>query len=98
MSRQRAGKPENRDSIYGTGNRFVCSISVRIIAGAHPASYVMLNAGYLFGVKWPWREIDHSPTSTAEVKISGTIPPIHIRLHGVHKYNFTQYFLIVRHL
>jgi hypothetical protein len=51
MSRQRAGKPGNRDLIYETGNRFVYSISVRIIAGAHPDSYVMVNVGYLFGGK-----------------------------------------------
>jgi hypothetical protein len=47
----RAGNPENRDSIYETGNRFVCSLSVRIISGAHPDFYVMVNVGYLFGGK-----------------------------------------------
>jgi len=58
LSRQRAGKPGNRDSIYITGNRFISSLGVQIIAGAHPASYVMVNVGYLFGVKaagaWNW--------------------------------------------
>jgi len=49
LSRQRAGKPGNRESIYRRGNRFISSLSVQIIAGANPASYVMFNVGYLFG-------------------------------------------------
>jgi hypothetical protein len=51
LSRQRIGKPGNRDSIYRRGNRFIISLSVQIIAGAHPASYVMVNVGYIFGGK-----------------------------------------------
>jgi hypothetical protein len=27
-------------------------------------------------VKWPGREDDHSPPSSAEVKMRGTIPPL----------------------
>ena len=51
LSRQRAGKAGNRDSIYRRGNRFISSLSVQIIAGVHPASYVMVNVVYLFGGK-----------------------------------------------
>jgi hypothetical protein len=28
------------------------------------------------GVKWPWRETDNSPPSSAEVKKGGAIPPL----------------------
>jgi hypothetical protein len=46
LSRQRAGKPGNRKSIYRRRNRFISYLSVQIIAGSHSASYV--NVGYLF--------------------------------------------------
>jgi hypothetical protein len=68
LSRQRAGKPRNRDSIYRRGNRFISSLSVQIIAGAHPASNVILTWTIYSEVKRPGREIEQSPTSTAEVK------------------------------
>jgi hypothetical protein len=53
-------------------------------SGAHPASYPMGTRGSFPGVKWPEREADHSPPSTAEVKNawSYTSTPS-IRLHGV---------------
>jgi hypothetical protein len=35
---------------------------------AHPASYPMGKRGCSLGVKRPWREADHSPSSSAEVK------------------------------
>jgi hypothetical protein len=39
--------------------------------------------GSLPGVQRPGREADHSPPSSAEVKKSGVIPPLPIRLHDV---------------
>jgi hypothetical protein len=37
-------------------------------SGAQPASYPMGARGSYPGVKWPGREADHSPPSSAEVK------------------------------
>jgi hypothetical protein len=35
---------------------------------AHPASYPVGTGAFSLGVKWPGREADHSPPSSAEVK------------------------------
>jgi hypothetical protein len=35
------------------------------------------------GIKQPGREADHSPSSIAEVKNGGAIPPSSIFLHGI---------------
>jgi hypothetical protein len=53
-------------------------------SGAHPASYPMGIRSSSLGVKWPGREADHSPPSSAEVKNewSYTSTPA-IRLHGL---------------
>ena len=50
---------------YRLGLRF--SAPVQTGPGAHPASYTM-DTGSFPGVKWPWRGVDHPPTSSAEVK------------------------------
>jgi hypothetical protein len=44
-----------------------------------------LSSGYwgLLGVKWPGREADHLPPSSAEVKNGGVIPPLLKCLHFV---------------
>jgi hypothetical protein len=52
--------------------------------GAHPASYPMGTGALSVGIKRPGREADHSPPSSAEVKIVWnytSTPPI--RLNGV---------------
>jgi hypothetical protein len=46
-------------------------------------SYPKDLAGLSPGVKWPWREADHSPPSRAEVKNGGAVSPLPIRLHGI---------------
>jgi hypothetical protein len=68
-----------RNSSVGIGNRSGWTIreqitvqakfseSVQIGPGAHPASYSKYT-GSVPGVKRPWRDNDHSPTSSAEVK------------------------------
>jgi hypothetical protein len=43
---------------------------------AHPASYPMVTGGSFLVSKRPGREADHSPSSSAEVKNCGTIPPL----------------------
>jgi hypothetical protein len=34
--------------------------------------------GYFARAKWPGREVDRSPPSSAEVKNSGTVPPLYM--------------------
>jgi hypothetical protein len=51
----------------GAGN-FSLHHSVQTASGAHPASYPMGTRCSFPGVKWPGREADHSPPSSAEVK------------------------------
>jgi hypothetical protein len=64
----------------GEGARF--SAPVQTGPGAHPTSYTMGNGsfpgvgnGSFPGVKWPRRDVDHPPTSSAEVRaIPVTLP------------------------
>jgi hypothetical protein len=42
---------------------------------AYPASYPMGTSSSFQVVRQPWREADHSPTSSAEVKNCGAISP-----------------------
>jgi hypothetical protein len=62
---------DNRGSRFrfpaGAGN-FSLHHRVQNCAGAHPASYPMSTGALFLGVKWPGREADHSPPSSAEVK------------------------------
>jgi hypothetical protein len=53
-------------------------------SGAHPASYPLGTRALSLGVKWPRREADHSPPSSAVVKnaLSSTYTPP-VRLYGV---------------
>jgi hypothetical protein len=45
--------------------------SIKTGSGAHPASYLMDNAG-----SFPRPEANHSPPSSAEIKNDGTIHPL----------------------
>jgi hypothetical protein len=51
----------------GAGN-FSLHHRVQNDSGAHPASYPMGTGALSLGVKWPGRESDNSPPSSAEVK------------------------------
>jgi hypothetical protein len=44
--------------------------------GSGTSSYLMGTRGFLPGVKQPVNEADHSPSSSAEVKNGGAIPPL----------------------
>lgn len=44
-------------------------------------------------VKWPGCEAVHSPPFSAEVRISGSIPPLWHVLHGMHGPSFTVYWV-----
>jgi hypothetical protein len=51
----------------GAGN-FSLRLRVQTSSGAHPASYLMDTGTLSLRVKWPGREADHSPPSSAGVK------------------------------
>jgi hypothetical protein len=51
----------------GAGN-FSLNHRVQNSSGAYPAPYPMGTRGYFLRVKWPGREADHSPPSSAEVE------------------------------
>jgi hypothetical protein len=69
---------------FAAGAVIVFSLpSVRIVFGAHPASYPMGIGALSPGVKRPGREPDYSPPSSAEVKNLRTYTSTPIRLHGV---------------
>jgi hypothetical protein len=53
--------------LAGAGN-FSLHLHVQNGSGAHPASYPMGTRGSSMGLKWPGREADHSPPSSAEIK------------------------------
>jgi hypothetical protein len=57
-------------------NIFSLFYSVQTSSGAHPASNPIDSGGSFPGIKRPGREADHSPSSSAEVKNGGTIPPL----------------------
>jgi hypothetical protein len=69
---------DGHGSIPGTARNFSLLHSIQIGSGAHRATYPMGT-----GVTRLWREADHSPPSSAEVKNGGAIPPLPVRLHGV---------------
>jgi hypothetical protein len=50
------------------GSRILFSKFSKTGSGAHPASYPKGTGALSHGVKWPGREADHSPPTTAEVK------------------------------
>jgi hypothetical protein len=53
-------------------------------SGTHQAFYPMDTEGLPPPeVKLPRREADRSPSSNAEVKDGGDIPPLPVRLHGM---------------
>jgi hypothetical protein len=51
---------------------------VKTGSGAHPVSCAMGTGGSFSGVKWPGRDADRSPLSSAEVRNGGGI---HVRPH-----------------
>jgi hypothetical protein len=66
-----------------TGRRGSIPGRVQTVSGAHPASYPRGSWGSCPGVKRPARETDHLPTSNAEVKNGGAVPPFPIYIHGI---------------
>jgi hypothetical protein len=79
----RAGRPGDRGSTPGRGNRFSSSFCVQTGSEAHPDSCIMGTMGPFPGVKArPGRDAKHSPPSIAEVLneyelyiLSPTAPP-----------------------
>jgi hypothetical protein len=67
--------------IYNKAEKFLSNIEADVgntltDSGAHSASYPMGTRVISLRVKCLWHEADHSPTSSAEVKNDGTIPPL----------------------
>jgi hypothetical protein len=82
----------------GAGN-FSLHHRVQNGSGAHPASCPMGTGGSFPGVKRPWREADHSPPSSDEVKNAWTISPLlqyvfMARCLAKHRDNFTFIMLL----
>jgi hypothetical protein len=64
----------SRDLLLGRGKKFVYSPVSRLALGP-TQPHIQRVAGASFpGIKWPGREADHSPPSSAEVKNCGAIP------------------------
>jgi hypothetical protein len=62
---------------------FPLNYGVQTGCGAHPASYLMGAGALSTGIKRPGREVDHSPTSSAEVNNAWSYTSTTaIRLHG----------------
>jgi hypothetical protein len=61
---------------------FLFTTSLRTDLGPTQPPNQWVSGALFLGVKWPWREADHSPPSSAEVKWSYT-STLTIRLHGV---------------
>jgi hypothetical protein len=55
----------------------------RLVQGSTHPSIQWVSGALSTGVKGPYREADHSPPSSAEVKNGGIIPPFPIRLLAV---------------
>jgi len=68
----------------------------RILFGLCGPSNLSLNAyrGLFPEGKAPWRETDNSHPSNSMLRISGTIIPRPIRLHGVYRYFIFSFCLV----
>jgi hypothetical protein len=60
---------------YGLAGKGSIPGSAHADPGPHPTSYPKGTVGSFRGGKWPVREADHSPPTSAEVKNCGAIPP-----------------------
>jgi hypothetical protein len=75
---------ERKNSQFPVGARtFSLLHNVQTSSRAHTATYIMGTRHCFTRVKWPGREADHSPLSSAEVDNGGTIPPLPIHYHRV---------------
>jgi hypothetical protein len=63
-------------SIPGRARDFSLLHNIQTGSGAHPASYTIGTGGSFPGGMRPGRETDHSPSSSAEVRNGGAIPPL----------------------
>jgi hypothetical protein len=87
----------------GAGN-FSLHHRVQNGSGAHPASYPARTRGFSLEVKRPGREADHSPRTSAEVKVWGELylhSPNMLSWRGAqlkHRDNFTLPYLTLPYL
>jgi hypothetical protein len=59
---------------FPAGKNFFLLHSVQTGSGADPASYSIGTEALSPGIKWPGREADHSPPSSAKVKKAEAVP------------------------
>jgi hypothetical protein len=68
---------EGLGSIVGGGEIFFSVLhSIQTVSGAHPGSYPMGIGGSFRKAKRPRRDVYNSPSSCAEAKNNGAIPPL----------------------
>jgi hypothetical protein len=72
---------DGQDSTADRGKRFSLHIAYAG-SGAHPASYTIDARNSSPRLELPGREADHSTLSNTEIKNSGAMPPLPMRLHG----------------
>jgi hypothetical protein len=63
VSRLRAGRAENRDSVSGGVPILLVTTVSRPLCGAHPSSCLMASGDLLSGGNMAWVETEHSPPS-----------------------------------
>jgi hypothetical protein len=69
-----------RGSIPGRGNEGIFFSSPLLYRQAFGATQPPIQ--WIPGARRSGCETDHSPTSSNRLRLSGAIPPLHIRLHG----------------
>jgi hypothetical protein len=81
---------DGRDSIPGKGKKIFSSPKSRPALGPTQPPIEWAPEALSPGLKWPGREADHLPPSSAEVKNGGAIPllpPRSFHLYGIRKFN-----------
>jgi hypothetical protein len=78
-----AGRLRGRSSSPEKVKNFLFSTSSRQALGSTQPPIQWVPGALSPAVKRPGRQADHSPPASAEIKKSGSIPPLPIRLHDV---------------
>ena len=68
MSRLRSRRPKNFSPLPGTDMGFSLLQNVQTGSKTHQVFYEMGIGSFLFGLKRPWREANHSPSCSAVLK------------------------------
>jgi hypothetical protein len=86
---QSGHRPRNHGSIPGMGKRLISSHeNSDRPCGVHRASGAIVTGCLCPGIKRLAREADHSPYRLPRLRMSGTIPPLPLCIHGLDWHNF----------